>query len=318
MKILKTLSIIVPAFNESEGLKLFYKELTQELKKHNLSNYEILFINDGSNDNTEDIIKNLQEIDENISFLNLSRNHGKEIALAAGFDFANSDFDAFVIMDADLQHPPKLISDFILKFEEGYDDVYAVRKNRDDESFLKKKFTNIYYNILQKSSSIKVYKDVGDYRLLSKNAFNYLKKIKEKERYTKGFYSLIGFKKFPIEFEVPERAFGQTKWNYLKLTQLAINGITSFSIAPLRISTILGLTISFFSFLYLIFVISKTIILGEEVSGFPTLISTILLLGGIQLLALGVIGEYIGKIFNEVKNRPLYFVSEFIKKNEKK
>jgi len=308
----------VPAFNESEGLKLFYKELTQELKKHNLSNYEILFINDGSNDNTEDIIKNLQEIDENISFLNLSRNHGKEIALAAGFDFANSDFDAFVIMDADLQHPPKLISDFILKFEEGYDDVYAVRKNRDDESFLKKKFTNIYYNILQKSSSIKVYKDVGDYRLLSKNAFNYLKKIKEKERYTKGFYSLIGFKKFPIEFEVPERAFGQTKWNYLKLTQLAINGITSFSIAPLRISTILGLTISFFSFLYLIFVISKTIILGEEVSGFPTLISTILLLGGIQLLALGVIGEYIGKIFNEVKNRPLYFVSEFIKKNEKK
>lgn len=309
----KLITIIVPAYNEGVGIHLFYEELSKELIKYKNYSFEVLFINDGSTDNTKQEIIELQKKYTDACLLDLSRNHGKELALAAGFDYVSDESDAIIIMDADLQHPPHIIAKFLEKFEEGYDDIYAIRKNRDDEGFIKKKFTNLYYFILQSLSHIKVYKDVGDFRLLSKKAFAYLKSIKEKERYSKGYYSLIGFNKCAIEFEVPDRAFGDSKWNYFKLIQLAITGITSFSNAPLRLSTFLGFSISILAFSYLFFTILKTIFIGESVTGYPTLLCSILLLGGIQLIAIGILGEYVGKIFNEVKNRPLYFVNEFIK-----
>lgn len=311
---MKKISIVIPVFNESDGLLIFYRELEKELIKHTNYVFEILFVNDGSTDDTLQYMNQLRDQYTEVCILDLSRNHGKELALAAGFDFVDSNSEAVIIMDADLQHPPHIITKFIEKYEEGFEDIYAIRKDRNDESFLKRLFTKMYYQILISSSEIKVYKDVGDFRLLSRKAFNCLQAFKEKERYTKGYYSFIGFKKYAIEFEVPDRIFGSSKWSFFKLLNLAINGITSFSTTPLRVSSILGFCISIIAFLYLIFTIFKTIFIGESVTGYPTLLCCILLIGGIQMIVIGILGEYVGKIFNEVKNRPIYFVNEYLKK----
>jgi polyisoprenyl-phosphate glycosyltransferase len=314
---MKKISIVIPVYNESEGLLIFYKALDAELSKHRDYSFEVLFVNDGSVDDSIQYMYQLREAHDEVCVLDLSRNHGKELALAAGFDFVSEDAVAVIIMDADLQHPPHIIAKFIERFEQGFEDIYAIRKDRKDESALKRLFTKIYYQILISSSEIQVYKDVGDFRLLSRKAFNCLQAFKEKERYTKGYYSFIGFKKYAIEFEVPDRIYGSSKWSFFKLMNLAINGITSFSTTPLRISSFLGFGISMISFLYIIFTIFKTIFIGESVTGYPTLLCSILLIGGIQLIVIGILGEYVGKIFNEVKNRPIYFVNEYLKSKSK-
>ena len=271
--------------------------------------FEMLFVNDGSHDNTINILKSLAKTDLRVSYLDLSRNFGKELAMIAGLDYATG--DAVVIMDADLQHPPELIPEMIKYWEQGYDDVAAKRKNRDGENFLRRWAANAFYSFLQKISTIEIQQNVGDFRLLDRRCVEAIKLMRESQRYTKGLFTWVGYAKKEILFESAERVAGETKWNLLSLINLAIEGITSFTTLPLRLSALFGLIISFFSLIYMAVIIFNTIMFGDPVQGYPTLISVMLFLGGIQLIFLGVIGEYLGRVFNETKRRPLYFVNEY-------
>ncbi|MGI6448810.1 MAG: glycosyltransferase family 2 protein [Desulfitobacteriia bacterium] len=306
---MKKITILIPAYNEEDVLLQLHVRLEQVLT--NLANYdlEILFVNDGSRDRTLDIIKDLQKKDRRISYIDLSRNYGKEIAMIAGLDYATG--DAVVIIDADLQDPPELIPEMVKYWEAGYDDVFAKRNSRRGETWLKKSTANVFYKMLQKFSKIPIQENTGDFRLLDRRCVNALKQLRETQRYTKGMFDWIGYNKKEILFDRDPRAAGQTKWNYLKLLDLAIEGITSFTTVPLRFSSLLGTIISLFAFCYMLLIIFKTVVYGEAVQGYPSLMVIILFLGGIQLLSLGIIGEYIGRIFNETKRRPLYFVDEY-------
>lgn len=290
-------------------LQQLYDRLNTVVNNIPFYNFEILFVNDGSKDDTLHQIKLLREKDERISYVNLSRNFGKEIAMIAGLDYATG--DAVIIIDADLQDPPELIPEMIRYWEKGYDDVYAKRRSRSGESWLKKWTSSTFYKVLQKVTRIPIQKNTGDFRLLDRRCVEALKQLRETQRYTKGMFSWIGYNKKEILFDRDARAAGETKWNYYKLMDLAIEGITSFTTTPLRISSMLGCVISFFAFIYMIWVIAKTLLFGESVEGYPSLMTVILFLGGIQLISLGIIGEYLGRIFNETKNRPLYFVDEY-------
>ncbi len=305
----KLISALIPAYNEEECLHELYKRVTAVLSKLENYDYEILIINDGSKDKTLEILQELHDKDNHIQYVNLARNYGKEIAMAAGFDYVKG--DVVVILDADLQDPPELIPDMISYYEAGYDDIYGRRKSRKGETWLKKTTAKLFYKLLQKSTRVDILKDTGDFRLLSRRAVEALKKYKEQRRYTKGFFALIGFKKKEFLYDRDSRVAGQSKWNYFNLFNLAIEGITLFSNFPLRLSSFLGIIVAAFGFIYIVFLVLKTLIFGEPVRGYPTLLSVIIFLGGIQLLSLGVIGEYLGRIFDEVKNRPLYFVEKY-------
>ncbi|QJA08985.1 glycosyltransferase family 2 protein [Romboutsia sp. CE17] len=305
----KILSIIIPMYNEEESLPHLYNRLValgEQIKDYEL---EFLFVNDGSKDSSLEIVKALRKADKRVCYVNLSRNFGKEVAMGAAFDYVTG--EAVAIIDADLQDPPELIVDMVKYYEEGYDDVYAKRRSRDGETWLKKFTSKAFYRILQKVSDVPIQKDTGDFRLLSRRAIEALKSFPERQRYTKGMFSLIGFKKKEIEFDRDSRIAGQTKWNYFKLMDLAIEGIVSFTILPLRISTLMGILSGIASFIYMIFVFSKTIIFGVDVPGYASMVCILLFLSAVQLISLGIIGEYLGRIFIEVKGRPLYFVEEY-------
>lgn len=304
----KKVTILIPCYNEEDSLPSLYQALLEIVNNDNYS-WEILFINDGSKDDTLVKIKELRAIDSRISFIHLSRNFGKENAMLAGFDYATG--DCMVIIDADLQHPPSLIPEMLKYWEEGYDDVYAKRISRGKESWLRKRLSLFYYKILQKTTRVQILQNVGDFRLIDRKCINALQKFRESERYTKGLFCWIGFRKKEVLFEQGDRFAGVSSWNYLSLLKLAIEGITSFTTAPLRFSTLLGGIVSISAFAYLLFVILKTCIWGEVVQGYPTLVIIMLFLGGVQLLSLGIIGEYIGRIFNETKHRPVYIVEEY-------
>ncbi|MDO4535885.1 MAG: glycosyltransferase family 2 protein [Clostridium perfringens] len=306
---MKKVSILIPAYNEEEVLYALYDRLQKVMNKLSNYDFEVLLINDGSKDNTLNILRELRKKDDRICYINLSRNYGKETAMIAGLDYVTG--DCCIILDADLQDPPELIEDMLKYWEEGYDDVYAKRKSRAGESFMKKLTSSLFYKTLQKSTRIPIQKNTGDFRLLDRRCVDALKKFRESERYTKGMFSWIGFNKKEILFDRDPRVAGETKWNYWKLIDLAIEGITSFTTKPLRVSSFLGVIISFCAFVYIIIIITRTLLLGEAVKGYPSLMAVILFLGGVQLLCLGVIGEYIGRIFNETKKRPLYFVEEY-------
>ena len=303
------LSIIIPLFNEEEAIPYLYTRLIKVAEEIDNYDLEFLFVNDGSKDNSLNLIKEYKKNDSRITYLSLSRNYGKEIAMKAAIDYVDS--DVVVIMDADLQHPPELILEMLKYYEQGYDDVYGKRKGREKESFLKRNASKAFYKILRAITYIPVEDGIGDFRLLSRKAVDALKQLNEKQRYSKGLFTLIGFNKKYVEFEVEERVAGKTKWNYLKLINLAIEGITSFSIAPLRIATVCGILCALGAFIYFIITFIQTLVMGIDVPGYASLLCINLLLGGIQLIALGLIGEYIGRIFVEVKNRPLYFVDEY-------
>ena len=305
----KKLSIIIPMYNEEESLPYLYKRLVELAKRIDKYQLEFLFVNDGSKDNSLKIVKEYRKKDSRVQYLNLSRNFGKEVAMGAAFDYVTGDVVA--IIDADLQDPPELIVDMLKFYEQGYDDVYAKRRNRKGETWLKKFTSKAFYRVLESVSNVPIQKDTGDFRLLSRRAIEALKAFPEKQRYTKGMFSVIGFKKKEIEYDRDPRVAGSTKWNYFKLMDLAIEGITSFTTAPLRIATIIGVLSAIGSFIYMIFTIVKTVVYGVDVPGYASLICILLMLGGIQLICLGLIGEYIGRIFIEVKGRPLYFVDEY-------
>lgn len=306
---MKKVTLLIPAYNEAPVLDKLYERLTKLADSVSDYSFEFLFVNDGSRDKTLEIIASLAEKDPRISYVNLSRNFGKEIAMIAGIDHVDS--DALVIIDADLQDPPELIPDMIKLWEEGYDDVYARRSSRLGESWLKKFTSSLFYKLLQKSTHIPIQRDTGDFRLLDRRCVDALKQIRESQRYTKGFFSWIGYKKKEITYVRDPRAAGETKWNYFKLINLAIDGIVSFTTAPLRISTVFGLIVSLLAFLYIIVIVVRVMLYGVDVGGYPSIMAAILFLGGVQLLSLGIIGEYIGRIFNESKQRPLYFVEQY-------
>ena len=305
---MKKISILIPCYNEEKSLPLLYPELVKLMDGMPAYEWELMFVNDGSADGTLQEIKRLRAQDQRVNYVDLSRNFGKENAMLAGFDHVTG--DCMVIIDADLQHPPTLIPEMVKWWEEGYDDVYAKRKSRGKESWLRKRLSLEFYKILQRSSRFEVLKNVGDFRLLDRCCINALKSLRESERYTKGMYSWIGFKKKELEFVQADRVAGESSWNYRQLFSFAIDGITSFTSAPLRISTVVGFIVSMCAFLYMIYVFFKAVLFGEPVQGYPTLVILILFLGGIQLLSLGIIGEYIGRIYNETKNRPDYIVRE--------
>ena len=300
------LSIVVPAYNEEEVLPEFHRRLTSVLEEIEGA-CEILYVNDGSSDRTLKVLNDFK--DPRVWIIDLSRNFGKEIALSAGLDHARG--EAVVVIDADLQDPPELIPKFIAKWQEGYDVVYARRTARDGETFLKKATAKLFYRFIQGVSRVKIPEDTGDYRLLSRRAVEALKQLRETHRFMKGLFAWIGYPQIAVNYRRDPRFAGSTKWNYWHLWNFAIEGITSFTINPLKIASYLGLTTSIGAFTYALFVIYKTLAFGEPVQGYPTLMVVVLFLGGVQLMSLGVIGEYLGRMFNETKHRPLYFVNSF-------
>jgi len=306
---MKKISLLIPCYNEEKSLPLLYPELVKLMEAHQQYEWELMFVNDGSVDGTMEELQRLRQQDSRVNYVDLSRNFGKEIAMLAGFDYVTG--DCMVIIDADLQDPPALIPEMLEWWEKGYEDVYARRKSRGKESWLRKRLSLQFYKILQSSSRFDVLQNVGDFRLLDRSCINALKRMRESERYTKGMYSWIGFKKKEIIFDRGDRVAGNSSWNYKQLFSLAIDGITSFTNLPLRISTVVGCIISLLAFLYMMVVFIKALVWGDPVRGYPSMVMLILFLGGIQLLSLGIIGEYIGRIYNETKNRPDYIVRKF-------
>jgi glycosyltransferase involved in cell wall biosynthesis len=316
MIIKKKISLLIPLYNEELVLPLLYDRISQVIEQQLEYSWEILFVNDGSSDGSIDFLKKLRKEDGRVHYLDLSRNFGKENAMMAGLDFVSG--DGVVILDADLQHPPEVIPEMIKYWEQGYDDIAAKRESLKGESFLKKISSKIFYVLLAHTTRIPIQKDTGDFRLLDRKCINAINQLRENQRYTKGLYAWIGFKKKTILFNQGKRAAGTTKWNYFQLTNLAIAGITSFTITPLRFSTILGIIVSLFSFIYGVGTFVKTIFFKEEIQGYPSLMIAILFLGGVQLLSIGILGEYLGRVFNETKNRPSYFIKDSsIKHNNK-
>lgn len=306
---MKKITLLIPAYNEEPVLDKLYARLDKLAKNVTKYKFEFLFVNDGSRDSTLTILQNLAAKDSRVSYINLSRNFGKEIAMIAGLDHA--DTDALIIIDADLQDPPELIPEMIKYWEEGYDDVYAKRSHRLGESWFKKTTSSLFYRILQRTTHIEIQRDTGDFRLLDRRCVEAICKIRESQRYTKGFFSWIGYKKKEVTYVRDPRAAGETKWNYLKLINLAVDGIVSFTTAPLRISTFFGMIVSLLAFMYIVVIIVRVLLFGIDLNGYPSLMAVVLFLGGVQLLSLGIIGEYIGRIFNETKQRPLYLVEHF-------
>lgn len=305
----KLISILIPCYNEAQSLPILIPKLEDLANSLNQYDWEFLCVNDGSKDNTLEVLRELRTEYNRINYIDLSRNYGKENAMLAGFDYVKG--DCMVIMDADLQHPPHVILQMLKKWEEGYDDVYASRLTRGKESWLRKKLSLLYYRILQRSTRLEVLPNVGDFRLLDRRCINALKQIRENNRYTKGMYCYIGFKKTYVTFETEDRIAGESSMNYKTLINLAIEGILSYTILPLRIATAIGILTSLFAFIYMLVVFIKTLLYGDPVQGYPTMMIVILFLGGMQLLALGILGEYIGRIFTETKNRPVYFVRTY-------
>ncbi len=306
---MKTITLLIPAYNEEVVLDALFERLDALAKTEKKYIFEFLFVNDGSRDGTLEIIKKQAEKDNRVSYINLSRNFGKEIAMIAGIDHVQG--DAMVVIDADLQDPPELISEMITFWEEGYDDVYARRKSREGETWLKKKTSTAYYQVLQSSTNIPIQVDTGDFRLLSRRCIDALRQFRESQRNTKAMFSWIGYKKKEIFYDRDPRLAGETKWNYQKLINLAINGITSFTTAPLRIATMTGLVISVSAFIYIAYLLIRPLFGVSTGAGYSSTLAIILFLGGAQMLFLGIIGEYIGRIFNETKNRPLYLIEEY-------
>lgn len=305
---MKKITILIPAYNEEEVLPALLKRLENVAAFIPRYEFEFLFVNDGSRDRTLLMLQKYSHKNPCVRYVDLSRNFGKETAMLAGFDHAKG--DAVVILDADLQQPPELIREMIRWWEQGYEDVYAVRAQREGESRMKEWTSKTYYKVIQKMSPEKVYPLAGDFRLLDRKCIEALKQLRENERYTKGMYGWIGFKKKEITYYADVRAAGETKWSWSNLFKLAMDGITSYSTVPLKVWSYIGFVISFLAFLLLAYEIGKTLLFGTNVAGYPTLLAGILFLGGIQLISLGVIGEYLGRVFVETKGRPPYFIRE--------
>ncbi len=304
------LSVIVPAYNEEAVIRSFHQRMSELFNSLPDYDCEMIFVNDGSQDRTQSIIEQLALHDHRVAFINLSRNFGKEIAMTAGLDHAKG--DAVIIIDVDLQDPPELIHEFLKEWRNGYDIVYAKRISRDGETWVKKATSSAFYRLMDKvSGQVKIPRDTGDFRLMSRRSVDALLQLREQHRFMKGLFAWVGFPAKAIEYNRDPRVAGESKFNYWRLWNFALEGITSFTIAPLKIATYLGLITSLTAFSYGAYIIIKTLIWGEVVRGFPTLMVTVLFLGGVQLFFIGVLGEYLGRIFGETKQRPLYLIQSY-------
>lgn len=301
------ISIVVPMFNESANIEAFYSRVTRVLAGLNKP-YEIICVNDGSKDDTLAMLIKLHTLDNRVKVIDLSRNFGKETALSAGIDYSCG--EVVVPIDADLQDPPELIPDMIAIWQEGYDVVYAIRSSRAGETWLKKLTAALFYKTMQRITPLNMPVNSGDFRLMSRQSIDALKELRESHRFMKGLFTWVGFRQTGIPYVRDPRFAGKTKWNYYKLWNLALEGITSFSYLPLQWSMYLGLGVAFFSFIYGFYMIVDTITHGNAVPGYPSLMVVILFLGGVQLFTIGIIGQYIGRIYTESKHRPLYFIRE--------
>lgn len=304
---MKKVSVLIPCFNEAQTLPALYEELKKLADTQTAYDWELMFVDDGSVDATLDVLKQLHIKDERVCVLSLSRNFGKENALLAGID--NVSGDCVVVMDADLQDPPSLVPEMLTYWEDGYQDVYAKRRDRGREPWIRKMLL-LFYRIMAHATRFELLQNVGDFRLLDRQCIDALRCLRETERYNKGLFCWIGFKKKEVLFDRGNRSEGESRWSFWSLLNLAIDGITSFTTAPLRFATIIGAIIALGAFCFLVFYISKTLIFGDPVQGFTTLVSVVLFLGGVQLLSIGILGEYIGRIYNEAKGRPNYVVKD--------
>lgn len=302
------LCIVVPAFNEAQALPALQARIAAVLDALDLDG-RVLYVDDGSRDGTWQVMAELAAADPRVSVLRLSRNFGKELALTAGLDHA--DADAVVVLDADGQDPPELIPEFVARWREGFDVVYGTRLAREGESWLKKLTAAAFYRVMARLSSTPVPRDTGDFRLMSRRALDALGKLRERHRFMKGLFAWVGFRQCAIPYHRQARLAGRSKFNYWRLWNFALEGITSFSTVPLRIATYVGLATALLAFGYGLWIVLKTLLWGEPVAGYPSLMAVILFLGGVQLVALGIIGEYLGRLYDEAKQRPLYLVDEW-------
>lgn len=298
------ISCIVPVFNEEAVIQAFIDKLQQSLCELT-QRFEIIIVDDGSRDHTIDKIRQLPKNDH-VKLLSMSRNFGKEIALTAGIEHSSG--DVVILLDADFQHPIETLPVFLQHWAQGYDMVYGVRTHREAESYLKRSFANLFYWLMQKMTKIDMPNNAGDFRLLDRKIVEALKQFPERTRFMKGLYAWVGYKTLGVPFTVNERAAGKSSWRFSKLTELAITGITSFSDVPLRVWGFIGFLISLVSLIYAIYIVTVTLLFGADLPGFPTLVVAIMFLGGIQLLSIGILGEYIARIFTEVKQRPKYLL----------
>ncbi|MEZ5896423.1 MAG: glycosyltransferase family 2 protein [Parvularculaceae bacterium] len=300
-------SIVCPAFNEYESLAEFHRAIRKTMNAAGQA-FEVVFVNDGSTDDTLSLMHDLRVRHPNTTIVDLSRNFGKEIALTAGLDHARG--EVAVCIDADLQHPPEAIIEMIAGWREGYDVVYGVRRRRDTEGWLKRNAARAFYQVMSRIGQVSLPENAGDFRLLSRRAVTAVGKLREHHRFMKGVFAWIGFPTKAVFYDVAPRADGVSKFNYWRLWNFSIEGLTSHTLAPLKVSTYLGLFVAFMSIVYGVYFIAKTVLFGDPVPGFPTLVTLMLFLGGVQLIVLGVMGEYLGRVFNETKGRPLYFATD--------
>lgn len=305
---MKSVDLIVPCYNESQVIELFYKETGKVIDSINGYNFNFIFVDDGSKDNTLDIISGFARSDKRVKYISFSRNFGKESAMYAGLKNATGDY--VLILDADLQHPPRLIPDMLQAMEEGYDCCAANRATRDGDPPLRTYFTRKFYRLVNKISEVDMPDGAGDFRMMNRAMVNAVIAMSEVQRFSKGIFSWVGFKTKWIKFENVERAAGETKWNFWKLFSYALDGITAFSTFPLKIASFVGVFVSGFAFLYLIYIIIKTLVLGIDTPGYASTIAVLLFIGGFIILACGILGEYVAKIYMEVKNRPVYIIRQ--------
>lgn len=301
------ISVVVPVFNETPLILELYTRLTKAVQSVS-GNYELLFINDGSNDDTLSIIKEISEKDNRVHYLSFSRNFGHQIAVSAGLNHCAG--NAVIIIDADLQDPPELIKDLYLKMKEGYDVVYAKRRSRQGESFMKKLTAKLFYRILSTITSIHIPLDTGDFRIISRKVVNVLNKMPEQHKFLRGQISWVGFKQTYVEYDRAERIAGETGYTYRKMIRFALDGITSFSNFPLKFATVTGFIFSIISFFLMLYTLYSRFISRVYQPGWASLMITILFIGGIQLIGIGIIGEYISRLSDNVRNRPLYIINE--------
>jgi len=299
------ISLIVPVFNEAESVAI-YAQTTRSVLEEAALDFEIIFVNDGSQDDTAQCLMKLAEEDKRVRIINLSRNFGKELALTAGIDHAFG--DVLVPMDVDLQDPPELIPAFIQRWREGYDVVYGVRTQRRHDGFTKRTSATWFYRIFNSLSRMQIPSNAGDFRLIDRRVADVIRKMPERNRFMKGMFAWVGFNSIGVPYERPARAAGNTKWNNWRLWNFALDGLVSFSTLPLRVWTYVGAVVAALSFFYGSFIVIRTLVLGIDMPGYASLLTTVLFLGGLQLLSIGVLGEYLGRLFIEVKGRPLYVV----------
>lgn len=304
----RTVTVVVPACNEGEAIRAFHGRLIQVLEGLDEA-WAVLYVDDGSTDDTVSCIAEFRESDERVGLLRLSRNFGKELAITAGLDHATG--DAVVVMDADLQDPPELLPDLLAEWKKGWDVVYGRRDAREGDPLVKRFTAHGFYRLMHQVSDTPIPEDVGDYRLMDRRVVNALGQLRERNRFMKGLFAWVGFRQRELPYRREARHAGSSKWSYWRLWNYALDGITSFTVAPLKVATYLGLITAFGAFLYGAWIIIKTLVYGADVPGYPSLMVVILFLGGVQLVALGIIGEYLGRLFMESKQRPLYLIDRF-------